>query len=91
METQKRTALYTTIDFLAACGGLLGLFLGLSAFSLVQYIVNFTMCLVWVLRKKNNSNNIVAPFHRTINIDDNIIDSVDDLNNKDRTQWKFKY
>lgn len=91
VETKKRTALYTTIDFLSACGGLLGLFLGLSVFSLIQYIVNFMLCLYRVLRKKNDSNNIVAPFHRRISIDDNIIDSVNDLNNKDRVQWTFKY
>lgn len=92
METQKRSALFTSPDFLAACGGLLGLFLGISAFGLIKYIVNFTLCFFWVLCKKNNSNNIVAPFHRRNEIDMNTIISIDEMNKMDKNiQWKIKY
>lgn len=87
----KRAALYTSTDFLAACGGLFGLFLGLSAFSLIKYIVNFVLCFVWVLQKKNNSDNVVAPFRRTNKLNINTISSVDEIDKKDKAPLKNKY
>lgn len=36
--TSKRSQLYGTIDFLSACGGLLGLFIGSSILSLIEIV-----------------------------------------------------
>ncbi|PSN34460.1 hypothetical protein C0J52_20178 [Blattella germanica] len=44
--TSHRSELYGPIDFLASCGGLLGLYLGFSFLSLVEIIYFFTMRLV---------------------------------------------
>lgn len=91
VEAMKRAALYSSSDFLAACGGILGLFLGLSAFSLIKYTVNFVLCFIWVLRKKNDVNNLVAPFHRTNKLDINTIHSADENDRKDEAPLKIKY
>ncbi|PSN34457.1 hypothetical protein C0J52_20177, partial [Blattella germanica] len=41
--TSRRTELYGAIDFLASCGGLLGLYLGFSLLSLVEIFYFFVM------------------------------------------------
>lgn len=90
-EIQKRTALFTSLDFLAACGGLMGLFLGISAFSLFKYIVNFTLCFFWMLREKRNNSNTVAPFRRESQINIHTIVDVDEISKRGRAQWKNNY
>lgn len=48
--TSKRSELYGRTEFLAACGGLLGLFLGVTALSFIEIFYYFTLRLVWTLR-----------------------------------------
>lgn len=48
--TSKRSELYGWIDFLAAMGGLLGLFIGVTALSFVEIFYYFTLRLVWTLK-----------------------------------------
>ncbi|XP_037915200.1 pickpocket protein 28-like [Hermetia illucens] len=46
----QRSMLYSTTDFLASCGGLLGLFLGMTVLSFVEIFYFFTMRLIANLR-----------------------------------------
>lgn len=61
--TIQRMALYTYTDFLAVCGGLLGLFLGASVLSIIEFIYYSTLRLYWTLRRLK-SNNAVVPIKR---------------------------
>lgn len=47
--TYERGARYTFADFLGICGGLLGLFLGVSALSVIEFIYYSTLRLYWKL------------------------------------------
>lgn len=58
--TLKRSEKYTYTDFLAICGGLLGLFLGVSALSIIEFIYYSTLRLYWTLRQWK-AENAVAP------------------------------
>ncbi|XP_069695430.1 pickpocket protein 28-like isoform X2 [Periplaneta americana] len=49
--TSQRSELYGTTDFLANCGGLLGLFLGFSILSLVELVYFFTLRLCCNIRR----------------------------------------
>lgn len=72
--TSKRSELYGQTDFLANCGGLLGLFMGVSVLSIVECIYYFTLRLGCSLRirrhRKRKSmrlqKNSVAPADRNI-------------------------
>lgn len=64
-STLKRTEQYTYTDFLAICGGLLGLCLGISALSIIEFLYFGTLRLFWTLRKWK-SEMIVRPFTRRI-------------------------
>lgn len=75
--TSKRSELYGQTDFLANCGGLLGLFMGVSVLSIVEVIYYFTLRLGCSLRLRRHrqrksirlSRNTVAPVeHRVPNI-----------------------
>lgn len=67
--TSKRSELYGRTDFLASCGGLIGLFIGVTALSFVEFFYYFTLRLAWTLRmyrygksKKSPRNSIsLAP------------------------------
>lgn len=48
-ETEQRVESLTFPDFLALCGGLLGLFMGVSALSVVELIYFFTLRLFWTI------------------------------------------
>lgn len=61
----QRTALYTYTDFLAICGGLLGLLLGVSALSVIEFIYYSTLRLYWTLRGLK-ANNTVVPVNRNL-------------------------
>lgn len=50
--TSKRSELYGTTDFLANCGGLLGLFMGVSTLSIVEIIYFCTVRLVTNLKMR---------------------------------------
>lgn len=52
--TYERSARYTFADFLAICGGLLGLFLGISALSVIEFIYYSTLRLYWKLHYMKN-------------------------------------
>lgn len=63
--TLKREEKYTYTDFLAICGGLLGLFLGVSALSIIEFLYYATLRLFWTLREWK-STRIVVPSESTI-------------------------
>ncbi|XP_013199333.2 pickpocket protein 28-like [Amyelois transitella] len=58
--TSRRSELYGQTDFLANCGGLLGLFMGFSLLSLAEILYFLTLRLVCVLwrRRKVHGNNL---------------------------------
>ncbi|PSN49924.1 hypothetical protein C0J52_07056 [Blattella germanica] len=57
--TRHRSELYGRIDFLANCGGLLGLYLGCSFLSIVEIIYFFTMryCSNYFTEKKSKESD----------------------------------
>lgn len=50
--TSKRSELYGRTDFIANCGGLLGLFMGVSLLSIVEIIYHVTLRMCCDLRKR---------------------------------------
>lgn len=54
----QRIPFYGLSDFVANCGGLLGLFMGLSFLSIVEIIYFLTIRLTVVLRNKRNTNKL---------------------------------
>lgn len=72
--TSKRSELYGPTDFLANCGGLLGLFMGVSCLSIVEVIYYFTLRLGCSLRLRRNrqrksmrmQKNQVGPLEQSI-------------------------
>lgn len=64
VTTYKRAELYTFSNFLAIGGGLLGLFLGISALSVIEFIYYFTLRMFWNIRRWKI--NRVMSFRRTI-------------------------
>lgn len=71
--TLKRSERYTFTDFLAICGGLCGLFLGVSALSIIEFLYYSTLRLYWTLRQWKTQNAVV-PYIRTAPINSVIID-----------------
>ncbi|XP_055382467.1 pickpocket protein 28-like [Condylostylus longicornis] len=51
--TSKRSELYGTTDFLANCGGLLGLFMGVSALSIIELVYFCTVRLITNLKMRS--------------------------------------
>lgn len=64
VTTYKRAELYTFSNILAIGGGLLGLFLGISALSVIEFVYYFTLRSFWNIRRWKL--NHVMPFRRTI-------------------------
>lgn len=58
--TSKRSELYGQTDFLANCGGLLGLFMGVSILSIVEiiYYLTIRLCCNLTMRKKRKASMI---------------------------------
>lgn len=56
--TSKRSELYGQTDFLANCGGLLGLFMGVSLLSIVEVIYYCTLRLWCNLRARKNRKSL---------------------------------
>lgn len=48
----KRSEMYTFAGFLSMCGGLLGLFLGVSALSVIELIYYVTLHLFWWIHQR---------------------------------------
>lgn len=62
--TLKRSERYSFTDFLAICGGLFGLFLGVSALSIIEFLYYLTLRLYLTLRQWKIQNTVV-PYKRT--------------------------
>ncbi|XP_031632054.1 pickpocket protein 28-like [Contarinia nasturtii] len=74
--TLQRSESYTFTDILAICGGLLGLFLGVSLLSIVEMIYFVTLRLFWTVWRARN-DNVVVPFKRETIITRVTIKSID--------------
>lgn len=61
-----RSEMYTTAIFIANCGGLLGLFLGISMLSIIEFIYFSTLRLYLSLRRWKSEHKVV-PFERKYN------------------------
>lgn len=48
---EKRIEMYSYTNFLAICGGLLGLYLGISTLSIVEFVYYLTLRLYWSLQR----------------------------------------
>lgn len=57
--TLQRTETHTIENFLAICGGLFGLFLGISALSIVEFIYYVTLRFYWRFRQKKSDNTVM--------------------------------
>lgn len=53
----KRSQLYDTIDFLSACGGPLGLFIGSSILSLIEIVYYVLLRVICQVDDVNDDNN----------------------------------
>lgn len=60
----KRHATYGTVSFLSNCGGLLGLFLGMSALSVIEVFYFFVIRLTSDFIRKFRRHTKVEPFNR---------------------------
>ncbi|XP_041982502.1 uncharacterized protein LOC121735666 [Aricia agestis] len=69
--TSKRSELYGRSDFIANCGGLLGLFLGFSLLSAVE-ILYFSTLRIWCLLWKNHRDkqSMKSPIVKVYNFND---------------------
>lgn len=54
--TSKRSELVGLTDFVASCGGLLGLFMGVSILSIVEFIYYFSLRLFCSMRSSKIEN-----------------------------------
>lgn len=63
VNTLKRSEQYSYADFMAICGGLLGLFLGVSALSIIEFFYYTTVrlfCTIWTSKnEKSTSKNAI--------------------------------
>lgn len=80
VQTLKRSEKFSNTDFMAVCGGLLGLFLGVSALSIIEFIYYYTLRLYWSLQqwkfkravitvKPKNITHIPVNTTNTVNIE----------------------
>lgn len=75
--TLKRSEVHTYESFLSVCGGLLGLFLGVSLLSVIEFIYYATLRLFWSIRAKNS----VTVFKRSvINNISTVVPNADGIN-----------
>lgn len=59
--TVERYERFTVIDFLAYCGGLLGVCMGISVLSIIEIVYFGTLRLFWALLEWKPKNSVV-PF-----------------------------
>lgn len=64
LASLRRKELYTAADFLAVCGGLLGLCLGISALSVIEMFYYFSLRLFCSLRKWKSESKVI-PYKQT--------------------------
>lgn len=67
VETLKRYERYSYTEFLSVCGGLLGLFLGLSALSIIKFTHNFAVRFVYVLKQSKSKQHVQLFHHKASN------------------------
>lgn len=86
--TSKRSELYGQTDFLANCGGLLGLFMGVSLLSIVEVIYYCTLRLGCTLRMRHlrKRQNRIAPAADLEPTPGIIIDSVDENKSEEKSK-----
>ncbi|XP_055307989.1 pickpocket protein 28-like, partial [Sitodiplosis mosellana] len=60
LDVEKRTELYTNSDFLSVCGGLLGLFMGISALSIIELIYFATLRSFWLIRRSKFQDTVLS-------------------------------
>lgn len=72
----SRSELFSTTDLVANCGGILGLFMGFSLFSLAEIVYYCTlrpMALYFLKRRQLTSNStqpvVVLPAHNMLQLD----------------------
>lgn len=58
--TLQRSELYGTNDFISGCGGVLGLFMGISVLSIIEILYSFTLRAFCNRRDRNVPNNELA-------------------------------
>lgn len=78
VNTLKRSESYTIANFLSNCGGLLGLFLGVSVLSIVELIYYATLRLFWSFRKQQSTNITLVHPIRKMNANSIFIDMSND-------------
>lgn len=62
----QRTESHTYTDFFANCGGLLGLFLGVSVLSIIEFIYYSTLRLYWTFRRARAETAVILFERRPI-------------------------
>lgn len=55
----KRVEVYTNTDFIALVGGLLGLFMGFSVLSVIEFVYYFTLRFYWIIRRTKRENIVI--------------------------------
>lgn len=68
VQTFMRKEVHTFTDFLAICGGLLGLFLGISALSIIEIIYYMSLRLFWTIRRLRSEHIAAAYNQQVINV-----------------------
>lgn len=66
VSTLMRSEVYTMSNFLAICGGLLGLFLGVSVLSIIEFFYFSTLRLYLTLRQWKAEHNVKIFKRKTI-------------------------
>lgn len=75
VERHMRMEVNTLANFIASCGGLLGLFLGVSVLSIIEFLYYSTLRLYLTLRRWKDDHSVLQFKRRTINsISDGIPD-----------------
>lgn len=77
LKTVTREANYTLMDFLSICGALFGLYLGISALSIIEIFCYFAIRLFWSIRQWKSENVVVAPPLKPTSIEHIDIESMD--------------
>lgn len=57
VKTMKRMETVTISEFLAICGGILGLFMGFSALSVIELVYYPTLRLFWMIQRMKTEND----------------------------------
>lgn len=66
VTTLERSESQTVTDALANCGGLLGLFMGISVLSIIEFFYYASLRLYWTIRRSRTETDVVL-FERTPN------------------------